>query len=56
MAVLYSEEKPLTPVINPPEEELGERRSVPGSVAFVPPVAGLMIAGEVIRELSCLKE
>ena len=27
------------------------RRTVPGSVAFVPSVAGLMIAGEVIRDL-----
>lgn len=29
----------------------GRRRPVPGSVSFVPPVAGLLIAGEVIREL-----
>ncbi|MBQ9765209.1 MAG: tRNA threonylcarbamoyladenosine dehydratase [Lachnospiraceae bacterium] len=50
--VLYSEEKPITPVISVPDEEKGERRSVPGSIAFVPPVAGLMIAGEVIRELA----
>ena len=26
-------------------------RSVPGSISFVPPVAGLLIAGEVVREL-----
>jgi len=55
LKVLYSEEKPLTPKFEPSEEEKGERRSVPGSIAFVPPVAGLMIAGEVIRELACVK-
>lgn len=47
--VLYSKEKPLKP------EDNGERkgdRPVPGSVSFVPSVAGLMIAGEVIRDLT----
>jgi len=29
-----------------------ERRDIPGSVAFVPSVAGLIIAGEVIKDLS----
>ncbi len=49
LKVLYSREQPLTPVL--PSEETTSRRSVPGSVSFVPPVAGLLIAGEVIREL-----
>ena len=31
-------------------------RPVPGSVSFVPPVAGLLMAGEVIRELSGINE
>lgn len=52
LKVLYSEEKPLTPRFEPDGEEKGARRSVPGSVAFVPPVAGLMIAAEVVRGLS----
>ena len=30
----------------------GSRRSVPGSTAFVPAVAGLLIAGEIVRDLS----
>lgn len=49
--VLYSKESPA--MLNEVElkEETG-RHPVPGSVAFVPSVAGLMIAGEVIRELS----
>ena len=34
------------------EEPPEGRRAVPGSISFVPPVAGLLIAGEVIRELA----
>lgn len=49
LKVLYSKEKPLTPVME--SEEAGNRRSVPGSISFVPPVAGLLIAGEAIRDL-----
>ncbi len=49
LMVLYYREQPLPPVL--PSEETTSRRSVPGSVSFVPPVAGLLIAGEVIREL-----
>ena len=37
-------------------EEPGVRRSIPGSISFVPPTAGLLIAGEVIRELAGLDE
>lgn len=50
LKVLYSQEEPLKPVLKC-EEETG-RRSIPGSVSFVPPIAGLMIAGEVIRTLA----
>ena len=46
--VVYSTEPPLTPA--PLEEETG-RRATPGSVAFVPAVAGLVLAGEVIKDL-----
>ncbi len=49
LKVLYSKEEPLTPVME--SEEAGNRRSVPGSISFVPPVAGLLIAGEAIRDL-----
>ena len=52
LTVLYSKEKPNDISEAASEEDKGERRSVPGSVSFVPPVAGLMIAGEVIRNLS----
>ena len=33
------------------EDSTSRRRSVPGSVSFVPSVAGLIAAGEVIRDL-----
>ena len=49
--VLYSKEPPAA--LNPVEySEITGRHPVPGSVAFVPSVAGLIIAGEVIREIS----
>lgn len=48
LKVLYSKEKPIVVPVSTTE---GERRAVPGSIAFVPPVAGLLIAGEVIRDL-----
>ena len=51
LKVLFSTEDPLSPA-NETTEELPEgRRSLPGSVAFVPSVAGLIIAGEVIKDL-----
>lgn len=46
LKVVYSTEQ----AISVPEDGT-ERRPVPGSVSFVPSVAGLMIAGEVIRDL-----
>ena len=50
--VLFSTEDPI-PSADAGTEELPEgRRSLPGSVAFVPSVAGLLIAGEVIRDLA----
>lgn len=52
LKVLYSKEQPVDTSKRVTEEERGNKRSLPGSIAFVPPVAGLMIAGEVIRELA----
>lgn len=52
LKVLYSNEQPINISGRVTEEEKGNRRSLPGSVAFVPSVAGLIIAGEVIRELA----
>lgn len=53
LKVVYSKEEPLTP--SQADEALPEgRRQIPGSVSFVPSVAGLILAGEVIKDLiSC---
>ena len=48
--VLYSKERPMKPAEG--EETKGNTgRPVPGSLSFVPSVAGLLIAGEVVRDL-----
>ncbi|MDO4943155.1 MAG: tRNA threonylcarbamoyladenosine dehydratase [Lachnospiraceae bacterium] len=54
LKVVYSKEKPLTPVVDDDAEvELKGTagRIAPGSIAFVPPVVGLIIAGEVVKDL-----
>ena len=53
LKVLFSTEDPIpSDPSTLTDEELPEgRRSIPGSVAFVPSVAGLIIAGEVIKDL-----
>lgn len=64
LKVVYSEEKPIKPFedmsiscrtncICPPgaKHKCTERRDIPGSVAFVPSVAGLILAGEVVKDL-----
>lgn len=64
LKVVYSEEMPTRPIedmaiscrtncICPPgaKHKCTERRDIPGSVAFVPSVVGLIIAGEVIKDL-----
>ena len=60
LKVVYSKEPPLTPLEdegsfeNPETADKPERgrRATPGSIAFVPSSAGLLIAGEVIRDLA----
>ena len=52
LKVLYSREKPVDISGRSSGEVTGARRAVPGSISFVPPAAGLLIAGEVIRELA----
>jgi tRNA A37 threonylcarbamoyladenosine dehydratase len=66
LKVVYSEEKSIRPLedmsiscrshcVCPPgtAHKCTERRDIPGSVAYVPSVAGLILAGEVIRDLTC---
>ena len=65
LKVVYSEEQPIRPIedmaiscrshcICPPgaKHKCTERRDIPSSVAFVPSVVGLIIAGEVIKDLT----
>lgn len=52
LKVLYSKEKPVDTKERETGEDKGVRRSLPGSISFVPPVAGILIAGEVLRELA----
>ena len=49
LKVVYSKEAPLSPVSADENEQ--HRKQTPGSTAFVPSVAGLIIAGEVIKDL-----
>lgn len=70
LKVVYSEEQPIRPIedmaiscrencICPPgaERKCTDRRAIPGSTAFVPSIAGLLIAGEVVKDLvrDCIK-
>lgn len=65
LKVVYSKEKPIRPLddmsiscrthcICPPgaKHKCTERRDIPGSTAFVPPVAGLIVASEVVKDLT----
>ena len=56
LKVLYSEEKPINVSEKETGEDKGKRRVIPGSISFVPPVAGLLIAGEVIRDIAKVDE
>ena len=67
LKVVYSEEKPIRPIedmsiscrahcICPPgtKRHCTDRRDIPGSTAFIPSVAGMIIAGEIVKDLSLL--
>lgn len=64
LKVVYSKEKPLKPIddkaiscVCPPGTEINctRRRQAPGSTAFVPSAAGLIIAGEVIKDITGIR-
>ena len=68
LKVVYSKELPITPIddmaiscrqhcICPPgtARKCTQRRQVPGSTAFVPSVVGLIIAGEVVKDITGVK-
>lgn len=55
LKVVYSEEEPVTPAVPLEDTEISPsahpKRRTPGSVSFVPSVMGLIIAGEVIKDI-----
>jgi tRNA A37 threonylcarbamoyladenosine dehydratase len=68
LKVVYSREEPLTPLeteelsckkncVCPPgtERKCTDRRAIPASNSFVPPVAGFILAGEVIKQIADIK-
>lgn len=50
LKVLYSKEEPIKLQKNDSKEEIS-KTPVPGSISFVPPVAGLIIAGEIVKDI-----
>ena len=54
LKVVYSEEIPMTP--DRGEKVESKKRQTPGSISFVPPVAGMIIGGEVIKDLTNLNK
>ena len=48
LKVVYSKEDPIKPKI---DEESENKKQAPGSISFVPSVAGLIVAGEVIKDI-----
>jgi len=56
LKVCYSTEPALTPLAEESTEETAPgKRQTPGSTSFVPSVMGLIIAGQVVRELAGLE-
>ena len=53
LKVVYSKEVPLEPKedVDFVSDEKRSRRATPGSIAFVPSVAGLILAGEAVKDL-----
>lgn len=63
LKVVYSKEKPITPIDEEDSckdscvcpgttRKCTQRRAIPGSVSFVPSVAGLIIASEVVKDIA----
>ena len=48
LKVVYSKEEPIKPLNS---NEITNKKQVPGSISFVPSVAGLIVAGEVIKDI-----
>ena len=59
LKVVYSQEKPITPENDTDVAMKNDtsviKRQTPGSISFVPSVAGLIIAGEVVKDIIGIK-
>ncbi len=55
LKVVYSEEVPQTPImeymLNKTDSNANMRKATPASISFVPPVAGMILAGEVVKDI-----
>ena len=52
LKVVYSQEEVISPTGWEAEAAAAHKRQIPGSVSFVPGAAGLLLAGEVIKDLA----
>ncbi len=48
LKTVYSQEPPLSPLAS---DEVSTKRQTPGSISYVPPLVGLLMAGEIIKDL-----
>ena len=57
LKVVYSKEEPLEPIEDEDfvSDETRTRRATPGSIAFLPSVAGLILASEVVKDIAGVK-
>ena len=55
MKVVFSTEEALTPVGAEEEAAALGKRQIPGSTSYIPGIAGLLLAGEVIKDLACVR-
>ena len=51
LKVIYSKEEPIKQNISVEAQDNNNKKQVPGSISFVPSVAGLIIAGEVVKDI-----
>lgn len=54
LKVVYSKEMPAIPSTNNKNPDGGFKKAIPGSCAFVPSVVGLIMAGEIVNDLTSL--
>lgn len=56
LKVVYSKEVPIKPILTESKTKSMTKSQTPGSISFVPSVAGLIIAGEVIKDIAQIND